>query len=502
MLSNINYPPKLSLENHDRLRIALRDWSLSHGLVIRGPTESGSADSFAETAGLDSKLTDERAVHVPLTLFPSPFPRKLFEQARGLQKDFNELYVRVSDDDAFLQEIVKELADVDEFMGDLYKLHKEVEKIGVSQPLSLGIFRSDYLLNVADNGSDINIRQVELNTISASFGGLSSRVADAHRFLRKSGLYKDTELVNSANEEPMPENPSAKGLAKGLAVAHKAYNVQDSYVLFVVQPGERNAFDQRWLEYRLLEDHGIFSIRASLAEIAIHGELDNDTRILTYKGSHISVVYYRSGYTPADYPTQETWNARKTMELSKAIKCPTIATHFAGAKKIQQVLINDEILSKFVTDENVRSGLKSTFAEILPLDDSDHGKRARELISTCPEKYVLKPQREGGGNNVYKEKIPGFVKSLPNESHARGYILMELIVPPSDTKNSIIRNGIVTEGYVISELGIFGCVLWDSSTHEIKENFEAGWLLRTKFAESEEGGVAAGFGSIDSVVLI
>jgi hypothetical protein len=34
------------------------------------------------------------------------------------------------------------------------------------------------------------------------------------------------------------------------------------------------------------------------------------------------------------------------------------------------------------------------------------------------------------------------------------------------------------------------------------ENFEAGYLLRTKGAGSAEGGVAAGFGSVDSCCLI
>ena len=37
---------------------------------------------------------------------------------------------------------------------------------------------------------------------------------------------------------------------------------------------------------------------------------------------------------------------------------------------------------------------------------------------------------------------------------------------------------------------------------EVLENFEAGYLLRTKGAGSAEGGVAAGFGSVDSCCLV
>ena len=84
---------------------------------------------------------------------------------------------------------------------------------------------------------------------------------------------------------------------------------------------------------------------------------------------------------------------------------------------------------------------------------------------------------------------------------------MELIEPPS-LRNTILRNGEVKSGEVIGELGVYGVCLWrngkdkDKDTVEIVENFEAGQLLRTKGRESEEGGVAAGFGSVDSVCLI
>ncbi|KAK9247596.1 glutathione synthase [Lipomyces tetrasporus] len=490
ILNGAAYPPTLTEEETADLTVALRDWSLSHGLVIRAPAAVHPED--------------EASVHVPLTLHPSPFPKKLFDQARNLQTAFNELYAKVADDSKFLTEITKELAGVDDFMSDLWKLHLEVEEItqGVpTQPLSLGLFRSDYLLH-ATGTAEPSLRQVELNTISASFGGLSSRAADCHRFLQKSALYGSGPGSELLKDGTMPVNPSARSLAKGLGVAHNAYGASESIVLFVVQPGERNAFDQRWLEYYLLEDFGVVSVRASLEEVAEFGELDLASKEFRYKGRHVAVVYYRAGYTPTDYTTPATWEARKTMELSKAIKCPTLATHFAGAKKVQQVLVDELVLGKFVPDNEVRDKLKGIFADILPLDDSELGKKARKLIGTCPEKYVLKPQREGGGNNVYRDKIPGFLKDLKDETLWRGYILMELIEPPQDVRNLIIRAGKVTEGNVISELGVFGCVLWDSTTHEIKQNFEAGWLLRTKFADSEEGGVAAGFGSIDSVLLI
>ena len=117
----------------------------------------------------------------------------------------------------------------------------------------------------------------------------------------------------------------------------------------------------------------------------------------------------------------------------------------------------------------------------------------------------MKPQREGGGNNIYKAMIPEYLKSIP-EDHWSGYILMELIVPPK-VKNMFVRNGDVISKEVVSELGVFGVCLWDTKLKQdggigVLKNYEAGWLLRTKASESEEGGVAAGFGCLDSVVLV
>jgi glutathione synthase len=72
--------------------------------------------------------------------------------------------------------------------------------------------------------------------------------------------------------EGFPPNITTAGLAEGLAEAHKAYGIPGyvfrriyqaflichrACILFVVQAGERNVFDQRWLEYELLEKYAL-----------------------------------------------------------------------------------------------------------------------------------------------------------------------------------------------------------------------------------------------------
>jgi glutathione synthase len=50
--------------------------------------------------------------------------------------------------------------------------------------LALGLFRSDYMVHVDPTAAKPEpcIRQVEFNTIASSFGGLSSRVSQLHKY--------------------------------------------------------------------------------------------------------------------------------------------------------------------------------------------------------------------------------------------------------------------------------------------------------------------------------
>ena len=46
--------------------------------------------------------------HAPFTLFPSPFPREAFEEAKRVQQDFNLLVHKVSLDHEYLSQITQE----------------------------------------------------------------------------------------------------------------------------------------------------------------------------------------------------------------------------------------------------------------------------------------------------------------------------------------------------------------------------------------------------------
>ncbi|KAJ2905935.1 hypothetical protein MKZ38_003723 [Zalerion maritima] len=498
-----SYPPKLSQEELDRLVLASKDWSAANGLCVRPPPALVSSDQ--DPVGI-------LAVNAPVTLFPSLFPRSCFEQGQSVQRAYNELYAKVSQDEDFLQNIVNDVIEGDEFIANLWKVHQRVKKDGYAHKLSLGLFRSDYMVH-QEVTSPPQVKQVEFNTIASSFGGLSAQTSGLHKFLAQSE-YSLLENSPGIDVNELPSNPTVAGLAGGMVAAHKLYGQSKSgkplCIIFLVQTGERNVFDQRHIEYALRSSE-VPVFRLEFADFLKYAEVaETATKELLYtlpsnasKVFEVSAVYLRAGYGPGDYPDSSGWEARYQLERSAATKCPSVLTQLAGAKKVQQVLASRDVLSRFVgKDSDKAKKLLDTFTNIFPLDSSTEGLRARKLAldETECQKYVLKPQREGGGNNIYRSDIPPFLKSIP-ERHWNSYILMELITPPP-ARNIIMRNGQLEEGGVIGELGVYGACVWKSGTGEVVHNEDVGYLLRTKGDKSEEGGVAAGFGCMDSVLLV
>jgi glutathione synthase len=123
MASTTQWPPALTTEQESHLLELATDYALGSGLVYRPPALT--ADSIPSTTS---------AIHAPYSLFPTPFPRHLFQQAQQLQPLYNALYAHVTTDHPFLDQVVGgAVAKVDEFQGKLYELWKQVEQEGVKQ---------------------------------------------------------------------------------------------------------------------------------------------------------------------------------------------------------------------------------------------------------------------------------------------------------------------------------------------------------------------------------
>ncbi|KAG4916887.1 Glutathione synthetase, chloroplastic [Glycine soja] len=410
-------------------------WSSLHGLLV--------GDKSVQRSG---SVPGVGLVHAPLALLPTPFPEKQWREANELAPIFNELVDRVSLDATFLQESLSRTKKADEFTSRLLDIHSKMLQINKKEEIRLGLHRSDYMLDEKTK----SLLQIELNTISSSFAGLSNLVTELHRYI----LSRHGKLLG-LDSKRIPANNAVNQYAEALAKAWSEYNNPRAVIMIVVQAEERNM-----------------------------------------DGQAISVIYFRAGYTPIDYPSESEWSARILMEQSSAVKCPSISYHLVGTKKIQQELAKPGVLERFIENKEEIAKLRKCFTGLWSLDDSNIVRKAIER----PELFVMKPQREGGGNNIYGDDVRKALLKLQKEGSLEdaAYILMQRIFP-SNSAAILMRNGCWHKDRAISELGVFSTYLRNKD--KVIMNKQSGYLMRTKISSSDEGGVAAGFAVLDSVYL-
>ncbi|XP_061114093.1 glutathione synthetase-like isoform X2 [Conger conger] len=430
------------------LEAVAKDTAVLHGVLMRTKETPNSS---------------EVVCFAPFSLFPSPLPKVLFDQALAVQTNFNRLVDMISQDSTFLQEALASTIKVDDFTARLFNIYMLILQEGCSQPIVVGLNRSDYMLNQEADGN-ATLKQIEINTIAAGCGGLSSRTPAVHRHILKvAGRLEEQKMI-------LDNNPAA-GLAKALALAWKLYG------------SERN----------------ILVVRKRFEDVCKTGLLDQDKRLFV-GGQEVAIVYFRNGYMPQNY-REQSWEARLMMERSLAVKCPDIATHLAGTKKVQQELARPGVLEKFFPDDpEAVAQMRATFAGLYTLDEGEEGDKTVAMALANPDQYVLKPQREGGGNNIYGADICQVLLGEKGSSDRAAYILMEK-VHPQPVYNYLLRSGYPLKlSTCLSELGIFGAYVRQGTNMLLNEC--VGHLLRTKSSEYSDGGVTAGVAVLDNPILI
>ncbi|KAM9786202.1 glutathione synthetase [Neosynchiropus ocellatus] len=435
----------------------------------------------------ESPNGSELVTYAPFTLFPSPLPKALYHQAVAVQPLFNTLVDKISQDSDFLREALASTVAVDDFTARLFKIHQQVLEEGRAQSVFLGINRSDYMVDTKAD-STTSLKQIEINTIAASFGGLSSATPEIHRHvLRVAGRIQDSQRI-------MDNNP-AKGLAKGIIKAWELYGSEKAIVLFVVEEKQRNIFDQRFVENEVWA-RNITVIRRRFSQVSESGFLDKDRRLFV-EGKEVAVLYFRNGYDPENYSSEQDWEARLMMERSRAVKCPDISTQLVGTKKVQQVLAKPGVLERFLPDQpEAVEQIRATFAGLYTLDPGPEGDKTVQMALDSPDRFVLKPQREGGGNNIYGSEI---CATLQNSEDRMAYILMDKLHPAPANNCLLRRDAPVKISSCVPELGVFG--VYVRRVNDMVMNEFAGHLLRSKSTEHSDGGVVAGVAVLDNPLL-
>ncbi|KHJ44483.1 glutathione synthase [Trichuris suis] len=433
----------------------------TNGMIIRAADACESTDVFE---------------FAPFTLLPSPVPKTLFSQAVCLQKDMSTLYHRVAFDFEFMQSALKGVVESDPFTAKLFEIYTAVmNQEGVESRLALNIQRSDFMLHDSElnGGKGLSLKQVEVNNISASFAGLGTQCSKLHR-----RIFRKLR-PQLATDEYLPENKSLDTVSTGLVKAWEAYGQKNAVIAFIIEDACRNIADQRLIEHSIETMTGYKApvIRLNLNDCP-KKLVTVDNRLFVQPGNvEIAVAYFRTGYVPQQYLDDSVWNSLLMIEMSKAIKCP-----WRFFKEPQAI---DRILSVCMPMYGLERNSPETSVVL------------KEVLAN-PADFVLKPQLEGGGNNIYGSKIVSVLSSCsPLEKES--YIVMKKINACTH-ENFIVRcRQNVIRQCVISELGIFGYLL--GSKQDVVDHHEGGHLLRTKVCSENEGGIMAGAACLDSPFL-
>nr|KYP71259.1 hypothetical protein KK1_010508 [Cajanus cajan] len=460
-------------------------WSCFHGLVVAD--KSYQASGFYPGIGL---------AHAPFALLPARFPEKEWREASDLAPIINHLVHRVSSDATFLHESFSKSKKLDEFTSRLLDIHSKMLQINKKEEIQLGLHRSDYLLDEKTK----SLFLVELKTISSPFAGLSSLVTQLHRYI----LSRYGKLLG-LDSERIPANGALDQYAEALAKAWSEYNNPRAVIMIVVLAEEQNMYDQ-YLVSTVLNDrypflicyntYNITTIRKTLAEVDQQGEILPDGT-LSVDGEAVSVIYFRAGCTPVDYPSESEWRARLLMERSCAVKCPSISYHLVGSKRIQQELAKPGVLERFLENKDDIVKLRKCFAGLWSLDDSDIVEKAIE----SPKLFMMKPLRKEGGKNIYgydvRETLLRWQKRKTIEDAA--YFLMQRIFP-TISSTVFMDHGLWIKERASSELGIFSTYLRNKD--KVIINKQSGYLMRTIGSTLSYGEpVPWGFPMLDSVYL-
>ena len=112
--------------------------------------------------------------------------------------------------------------------------------------------------------------------------------------------------------------------------------------------------------------------------------------------------------------------------------------------------------------------------------------------------FVLKPSREGGGNNYFDAEIGEFIEKT-TEDELSSFILMERIIPVEEI-GMYTEAGSIKIAPVVHEFGIYCSGVWNPDGEMVHK--EVGdYFVRGKKMEDNEGPIVEGVGFYNSFTL-
>ena len=446
--------------------------------------------SYLYTNGLIMPRSDKKSVtHIPVTVYPSPIVKTFFDKMTFYQIAFNKILDKLSRDQAYLEEILGPMAEKDEFIKKNLEISKKAAAFEHKQKIQLNVFRNDYMV---DKDKKF-IYQTNCVASGAEFGYFSDGIKKFYKYF----LEKYPEIFAKYNGKenitvPYEKEDSLPAICDAMVEAIKLQFKEDfksTVIVFVIPPNsnERQEFEIRAMENYLYEKHEIRTKRMTLCEIEKKCTV-NETFDVVCEEKKVSLFYFRIPLDSKDFGEEDAWKAREKIELSTAIKCPNINTYLTSLKVVQHQLTKNDILKKYINNEEIVNDILRFFQHNLLLKEltPEQQKEILEKVTNNLNNYIIKCQMKGELNICDGESILTLIPSadVPISDDIENSIIIEKLNQCENENIVLVENkGIISK--LISEYSAFGIIL--SNDSECVFNKSVSFLVRSQEMLKIEG---------------
>ncbi len=474
-----------------------------------------NACEWAIMHGVAFKQADNTARHCPFSLAPIAIKSKTYEHLLEVTPLITRLISNISEDHDFLQSSLSNMAKAEPFFERLMSLHQkaygntERKQKPARQPLLL--MRTDFM-----DDRQHGARVIEFNGIAAGMGPFGQRTTEFHDFIRQQwpGVFNHWQ---ENSDSRTAENQAMEQLTNAIVIAAKDVrshfqvddkNASSPTFLMVVQKDEDNVYDQHLLEVAL-QKQGIRTIRRTFEQLSSQLSSGDNQRLLLEGVGAIDVVYLRAGYQFCDYEAPELnepvcchtlSETRLFIERHHVAVNATISQQLATSKSMQMLLtiMPAEDYSRWGLSLNEAELVKSVLADMKPINPE-----TIEWFEDFADKqeWVLKNQGEGGGHCIFGSDISSKLSQLSPEQYD-AWALMQRLYPHEREKPTLaVRDGQMSQvNNLVSEIGLFTAYYQGKPATDF--DGYAGYLIRSKPASENEGGIHSGMGILDSLTLV
>lgn len=472
----------------------MTEWAIMHGVAFR--------------------QADNTAKHCPFSIAPMTMQRETFDHLCKVTPLITKLINNVSEDHDFLQSALSDVAKADPFFGRLLSLHQQAHGdidhrlTPARKPLLL--MRTDFM-DDRQHGAKV----IEFNGIAAGMAPFGQRATEFHAFLHNQwpAVYKN--WLEDSYSTPV-ENQGLEQLAFGISQAAKKVagtvnhdtDQHKPTFLMIIQENEDNVYDQHLLEIAL-QDQGLRTVRRTFEQLSTQLSTGDNQRLMLEGVGAIDVVYLRAGYQYADYYSPERNESICCQALSQTrlfIEQHYVAVNATFSQQLATSKTMQMLLTTMPPADYARWGLNLDDAKLVKSVLADMKLINQETITwfeTQANKndWVLKNQGEGGGHCVFGDDISVKLNQLAPQEYDAWALMQRLYPHEREVPTIAVRDNEQTQiDDLVSEIGLF-TVYFDGEAATELDGY-AGYLIRSKPASENEGGIHSGKGILDSLVLV